>query len=166
MILELLGGGAGLLTPIVTQVFGFFKNKQEHKQKIELLNLENQADREAEKRALERVVVEARSKKQSDSLEYDSKNYSTSIKHDKAKYVTAEMLEGCSSWVRNTVVLLLGLVDWARGFVRPSLTVLSLSCLLYGWFLGIELEPSLTAICYYMVGFWFGDRSLNKKLKR
>ena len=164
MILELLGGGAGLLTPIVTQVFGFFKNKQEHKQKIELLNLENQADREAEKRALERVVVEARSKKQSDSLEMTAKII-LQIKHDKAKYVTAEMLEGCSSWVRNTVVLLLGLVDWARGFVRPSLTVLSLS-LLYGWFLGIELEPSLTAICYYMVGFWFGDRSLNKKLKR
>lgn len=130
LLLSVVSGGATGLVGVLIQRWFDFKAKQQeidivklnHANSIALAGIESaKAQKVAEVRANADVDM-ADSDMQARQAEADSRSLVASFEHDKAGYLdpAAQRRQG---WVGATVTMLMGLVDFARGILRPGMTI-------------------------------------------
>lgn len=129
------GGIVGLAAPLLTASFNLFKGHLEHKRSMELIKLQSEA------KNAEAASAIAVAREQGAAAAFTSA-------------IQAEGgLAGESQWVRDI-----------RGANRPVLTwaglIISAICAACG--IVNELTIALNAYTGMMIGFWFGQRALDK----
>ncbi len=126
IISGVLGGGATGLLGVLLQRFFDFKSKQQDIEVIKLNHANALALAQAEsERWARRAEADERIAEQ-DTLaretEADARSLVASYEHDRATYMDqgAQRRKG---WVGAAVTLMMGIVDFTRGVLRPGLTV-------------------------------------------
>ena len=185
----LSGGATGLIGLGLQQFFEYRKRQQDiammelqHKQTLELRALDNQQQiRMAEMSAasaerLAEIDAMARATESADA------NFRASFGNDKASYLDAKAQQR-KGFVGGLVTVLMGLVDFMRGMIRPGMTIYSnvLLALLMLWVqrlwdqhnvvmdkdatvkLAMSIIDTITYLATTTCVWWFGVRSNQKK---
>ncbi len=118
LLTGVLSGGATGLIGVVIQRYFDFKNKE---QEIEVVKLQLENAKELAKIESERSTRVAEMDMEARFVEADGRVMEASFKSDAASYLapTAQTRKG---WVGAAVTLLMGLVDFMRGVLRPGMT--------------------------------------------
>lgn len=197
VVTGVLSGGATGLIGIALQQWGESRKRRDD---IERLKLENeQAERLARlesERQLQVAQLGAESAERLAQIQAEARieegadlNYRASLEHDKAAYLDPRAQDLSAPKTRSgriasaVVVLLMGLVDTARGLIRPGATIYSLALLtmLTLWVremyarAGLQLAPDqvmrltmeIVGTCTYLATtctvWWFGVRPAQRK---
>lgn len=113
----LSGGATGLLGVLIQRWFDH-KNRQ---QDIDMLKLQLANAVELSKLETERASRVAEADMQARFAEADADVLQASFRHDAASYLAPEA-QRRKGWVGGIVTLLMGLVDFMRGILRPGMT--------------------------------------------
>lgn len=160
MIESLLSGGlAGLFGSFVSNVFGYFKAKQEHKQALELRKLDANISAMEHKQALEQIKAEA---------QYRERELSINAERDVdiASYAAlADSYKLDATYTGDNKLMLIA--EFIKKLTRPTLTFVLVFLCTAIYFSGDDVIRdlvaraiiALTATC---VSWWFADRQIAK----
>lgn len=162
MIESLLSGGVvGLLGSLVSNVFGYFKSKQEHQQQLAFRRLDAELAESDHRYALEQIRTEAEYKTQ--QLQIESERAVSVAEHQAlvASYESDKPYSGSSR--------LLLVAEFMRRITRPVLTFL-----LVFFTMGIYISAdsvlrdlvvrAVIAMTATVVAWWFADRQIAKQI--
>jgi len=152
------GGATGLLGTALSGVLGHFKQKQAHKQSLELRSLDLQFMDKEQSFALDRAEVAAEAAETKAEYEGLKASYAeASVRYSQGMPLTPAQ----SGW--------LVLVDVVRGLMRPTLTTFLLGLTAVVYFTvseGDDLRSKIIATILYLtttaVTWWLGSRQLEK----
>lgn len=173
------GGATGLIGSVITTGFNFFNQKQKNKQELAVLELESKImiqETQAE------IAVTA-AKVAGEIQNTEAETFRESVQQNAVKALSEETLTSLAEgkgtrWVAAFIAFLLGLLDFIKGMIRPSVTVymLVLTTMFYMSAKSIVdkagIEMSLTeaqALMQHIVStglyitttvifWWFGER--------
>jgi len=114
----LSGGATGLLGVLLQRYFDL-KNKQ---QDVEVLKLNLANNIELSKMESDRLKVRMDAELDIETEKSDAAILQASYQNDQAAYVDKESMRK-KGWVANTVLLMMGIVDFTRGILRPGMTI-------------------------------------------
>ena len=162
MIESLLSGGViGLFGSIASNVFGYFKNKQEHQQNVELKKLDIVSNQKDHLHMMEQIKAEAGFRLQQVSIEAERdlsiseyKTLSDSYKADPAYMGDSRLL----IWA-----------EFIKKITRPVLTfVLVFLTMGIYWKSDGDIEEdiarAIVALTATVVSWWFADRQIAKQI--
>lgn len=175
-----MSGGATGLIGIIIQQWGDHKKrshdldvmKQQHAQTLELKRLEGEQQERMADRAADSAEALATIQAAARAEEMASADYQSSVDNDRARYLSADAQK------RWYVVLMMGVVDFLRGIIRPGITIycMVLLTMLLFWVrdmwlraqlpltpddtkkLVLEIIGTTTYLVVTTVVWWFGRR--------
>lgn len=161
MIESLISGGVtGLLGSVASNVLGYFKSKQEHKQVIELRKLDHAAAEQENRHALEQIKVEA---------EYRQAELQINAERDVDVAELAALKASHESDVAyagdNKLMLV---AEFVKKLTRPVLTFLLVFVTISIYFGSADpdlqdvIARSVVALTSTVVSWWFADRQVAK----
>ena len=158
-------GGAvtGLLGSITTGIFGFFQEKQKHKNAVEMRELD-----------IKESQIEAASADRKAALDIekeekiaDKETFKASIEDARSSFLSGHDLTPPQTWC-------LVIVDMVRSLMRPVLTLGTLFVCLHLWVQVVEkikngeetdLHHSMIYLATTCVTWWFGTRPADKIIR-
>ena len=118
------GGATGLIGSVITTGFNFFNQKQKNKHDLAVLEMESKIMIEETKAEI--AVTEAKVAGEIQNTEAET--FRESVQQNAVKALSAETLTSLAEnkgtrWVAAFIALLLGILDFIKGMIRPSVTV-------------------------------------------
>jgi hypothetical protein len=162
MIESLLSGGVvGLVGSIASNVFGYFKNKQEHQQNIELKKIEIVSNKNDHAYAMEQIKAEAGYKTQQLMVEAESELSVSAYKALSDSYITDATYAGDSR--------LLIIAEFIKKITRPVLTYVLVFLTTGIYFksdgdIQDDIARAVVAMTATVVSWWFADRQIAKQI--
>lgn len=160
MIESLLSGGlAGLFGSLASNVFGYFKTKQEHKQNIERRKLDANISAMDHKHALEQIKAEA---------QYRERELSINAERDVdvASYAAlADSYKQDAAYAGDNKLMLIA--EFIKKLTRPVLTFVLVFLTTGIYFAGDDairdlVARAIIALTATCVSWWFADRQIAK----
>jgi len=155
------GGVVGLLGSVVSNVFSYFKNRQEHKQSIEIKKLDLVSNKNDHLYVMQQIKAEAGFKLQQITVEADRE---LSISEYKA---LSDSYKADHTYTGNSRLLL-----WAEFFkniTRPLLTfvLVLLTAGIYWKSSGViedDIARAVIVMTATALSWWFADRQIAKQI--
>lgn len=189
LVSGVLSGGATGLIGVGIQRWFDFKNRQQDIEivKLNLANVVELSKLESDRIASQVDATMHQSDNQLEAriAEADSESMQASFAADSAQYLdkTAQRKKG---WVANTTMLMMAMVDFARGMLRPGMTLYLcvLVTLMFNWVKQLASQYGITMSADQVVGlitqiistvlyvfttitlWWFGSRPPKGKTDR
>jgi len=157
------GGVLGLLGSIASNVFGFFKAKQEHSQRVESHRWDMKAAENEHRFAMEQITAEATHKRDQLVIESDRAESVAGYEAMIESYKQDQAYEGDSS--------LLVIAEFIRRITRPLLTFILVFLTTGIYFTSatdqkILIGRAIIAMTATVVSWWFADRQIAKQIGR
>lgn len=162
MIDSLLSGGLlGVVGSIGSNILGYFKAKQEHKQNIEARKLDIVAATKEHGYAMEQIKAEAQYRTEQLSIEAERDLSAAEYSALDASYKSDVVYEG-----DNTLLLI---AEFMRRITRPLLTFFLVFLTTAIYFNSPDDQQSLIArsviaMTATVISWWFADRQIAKKI--
>lgn len=175
----LAGGATGLIGSVVTTGFNFFNQKQKNKHDLAVLEMESKILIEETKAEI--LVTEAKVTGEIQNTEAET--FRDSVQQSAVKALSEKTLTSLAEnkgtrWIAAFIALLLGILDFVKGMIRPSVTVYMLILITLFYLSAKEIvdkagvEMSLTEaqalmqhivftvlyIATTIIFWWFGER--------
>lgn len=161
MLESLLSGGlAGLLGSIASNVFGYFKTKQEHKQAVELRKLDHASAEQENRHALEQIKAEAEYRQAELQINAERDVSVAELSALKASYESDVAYSG-----DNRLMLI---AEFIKRVTRPVLTGLLVFLTTGIYFnsddaeLRMLIARAVVAMTATAMSWWFADRQIAK----
>ncbi len=162
MLDSLLSGGLlGVVGSIGSNILGYFKAKQEHKQSIEVRKLDIVASAKEHGYAMEQIKAEAQYRTEQLSIEAERDLSAAEYSALEASYKSDLAYEGDST--------LLLIAEFMRRITRPVLTFFLVFLTTAIYFNSPDDQQSLiaravVAMTATVVSWWFADRQIAKQI--
>lgn len=161
--IALLSGVAG---PIITNIISWLQAKGNHSRQMELKRfaLEERKFEIESNLKLTLTVEDIRLKKQVE----DNVTLAMESEFRRSSFDLGDILTSTLPlWLKAIITLCRAFVDLTRDFIRPLVTIIALTVIVYFAFsdsqsLTSKWEAILTS-SYAIIGWWFGDRMLLKR---
>lgn len=162
MIDSLLSGGLlGVIGSIGSNVLGYFKTKQEHKQNIENRKLDLVASAKEHIYAMEQMKAEAQFR--ADELRIGAERELSASEYSalESSYKTVSSYEGDNK--------LLIIAEFMRRITRPALTFILVFLTSAIYFTSVDdqqnlIARSVVAMTATVISWWFADRQIAKQI--
>lgn len=157
----LSGGLLGVLGSLGSNILGYFKAKQAHKQSIEVRKLDIVAAGKDHGYAMAQIEAEAKYRTQQLHIEADRDLSIAEVEALKTSYESVKAYEGDNSW--------LIAAEFLRRITRPLLTfilVFLTSAIYFGSATDQQslIAKAIVAMTAMVVSWWFADRQIAKQI--
>lgn len=162
MLESLISGGLfGILGSSISSITGYFKQKQEHKQNVEMFKLEHQRDAAQHGYALEEMKFEAQYKTEQLQIESEGKIAVGELEALTASHKSIVEYTGDNK--------LLVVAEFARKITRPLLTFMMVFLTTGVYFssdgeMRDTIARAVVAMTATIISWWFADRQISKQI--
>ena len=183
----IISGLAGVLSGVggslVSNIFNFFSSKEKNKHEIALIDARIREIEAESKAKIQMVEIQSEVQKEvANQVSFD-----LSQQYGNRSLIESEMIlklfeSKWTKWLGGLLVLLMGIVDIVRAAMRPAITIVLMlitSVITYQHLQIVDANKelvdtamismifdSIIYLTFTTVGWWFGDRTIGKFVKK